>query len=246
MSLGPDWFAKSAVEERRKRYPKFTADQWAGVLEEFYSTIQPVAEEAAEWLKENMSSETIYEKFGYSILHLYAEVTKDTRARNLAASIRESAECCLLEARNYAKAVGAEDPDIENLRSELAEAKQDKVTVQSELRTQLDIRQKRDEESNKRQIKSDAKAAIREIELRCRWLVGGLYVGAIGVALAIAFWLGSISYSAPIEIEGAITRTVTLAAVLLPIPLVFLCVWVEGRLSEKYVYRAAMGEYRGN
>ena len=231
MSLGAAWFTEEEKRKREARYPSYTGEDWLRALSRYWGTVWPIGEEAAKWLRNNKTADQILDEYGFEVLDLFAQITADPKAQNLAAER-------YAQAKALADEVGLKNDEqtheIDNLRRRIA-ATSDRLEETEGQVSRLESELRRSQEQAEAEIKERViKSDIQRIEARCRLVAGGAYLGSLVTLSFIWVWLTWKPWFAPTDVRDYIGNLIAVVAVVLPFPGVFTVLWIEGILTNRY------------
>ena len=90
MCLNMKWFEDGEKQKRFSEYPEFDARRWQATLAWYWSTIWPVGEEAAHWLRANYTDDHILNNFGIPAYQMMCEILNLEVDSTKLESIKES------------------------------------------------------------------------------------------------------------------------------------------------------------
>lgn len=121
MSLGPKWFEDGEKKKRFSEYPLFDAERWKTTLAWYWSTIWPVGEEAAHWLRDNYTDDHILMNFGIPTYQMMCEILKLEVDSAKLESIKEAVTSRFMKAREEINLHGIDDELLKKVEGQLQE-----------------------------------------------------------------------------------------------------------------------------
>ena len=234
MSLGPRWFNPEEKEKRKAQYPHYTAEEWLDALRHYWSTVWPIGEEAATWLRDNKTADQIFEDYGYKVVDLFARITGDPKAQSIAAERYALA-------KTLADEVGLKNEkqtqEIEELRQHIAAANKRLEETQDQLTHLEKSFTRSQEQADATEYERETKSAIKLIETQCRFVAGGAYLGSLATLGLIWIWLTWKPWLAGADLKQLVGNLIAVVAVGLPLPGFIATLWIEGNLTDRYKKR---------
>lgn len=234
MSLDPRWFNAEEKRKRAARYPTYTAEDWLDALSHYWSTVWPIGEEAAQWLRDNKTPDQIIQQYGYKVLDRFAQITGDPKAQSIATERYASAKALAEEAELKND---EQTQEIDSLRQRIAAASKranDNENQASRLEKELS---RTHEQAEANLTEREIRSTIQLIETQCRFVAGGAYLGSLITLGIIWIWLRWKPWLAGADVVELIGTLIAVVAVVLPLPGFFAVLWVEGILTDRYMKR---------